>query len=156
MKEIKKEVSHTVTTYEAVDGTPFTNKEECEKYEQTAKCALQQRYRPLVVRTDTECNIFGGVGSEDCTVDIVKISKSEDIDTLLQLYRLNHAHLERPEYKHWVDEAHKKCSLALQGSGYVFVGRGCEEDNFWIIGSQDSAIQAIKDACKLAKETNEK
>lgn len=155
MKEIKKEVSHTVTTYEAVDGTPFTNKEECEKYEQTAKCVLQQRYKPLVVKTVTEYDIFA-CGSEDCVVDIIKLTEAKDIDTVIQLYRLRNSHLERPEYKKWIDEAHKKLSAALQGSGFAFIGRGCD-DGFWVLGSQDSAIQVIKEVCKIAKEeTNEK
>lgn len=36
------------------------------------------------------------------------------------------------------------------------IGRGCD-DGFWVLGSQDSAIQVIKEVCKITKEeTNEK
>ena len=155
MKEISVTETVHVTKYVAVDNTVFTNKSECEKYEQTAECALMQRYKPLVVKTVTEYDIFA-CGSEDCVVDIIKLIEAKDIDTVIQLYRLRNSHLERPEYKKWIDEAHKKLSAALQGSGFAFIGRGCD-DGFWILGSQDSAIQVIKEVCKVAKEeTNEK
>jgi hypothetical protein len=114
-----------------------------------------QRYKPLVVKTVTEYDIFA-CGSEDSVVDVIKLTEAKDIDTVIQLYRLRNSHLERPEYKKWIDEAHKKLSAALQGSGFAFIGRGCD-DGFWVLGSQDSAIQVIKEVCKVAKEeTNEK
>ena len=40
MKEISVTETVHVTKYVAVDNTVFTNKSECEKYEQTAECAL--------------------------------------------------------------------------------------------------------------------
>ena len=40
MKEITKEVKNTYTVYQASDGTEFNSKEECKKYEDTAKCVL--------------------------------------------------------------------------------------------------------------------
>ena len=147
MKEISVTETVHVTKYVAVDNTVFTNKSECEKYEQTAECALMQKYKPLVVKTVTEYDIFA-CGSEDSVVDVIKLTEAKDIDTVIQLYRLRNSHLERPEYKKWIDEAHKKLSAALQGSGFVFVGRGCDDDCFWIIGSQESVMQVIKDACK--------
>lgn len=151
MKEIKVTETVQITKYTAVDNTVFTSKEECEKYEQTAECVLMQKYKPLVIKTCTENDIFS-CGSEDCTVDVVRIKESKDIDIILQLYRLHNSHLERPEYKHWIDEAHKKLAVALQGSGFVFIGRGCQEDSFWVLSTQDSAIELIKEACTIAEK----
>ena len=151
MKENRQEIERTIKevkiTYTAIDGTEFINEEECRKYEETAECVLLSKYRPLVIKSTTEYDVFG-VGSDDSTLEIVKINKPEDADILLQLYRLYNPHLEKPEYKKYIDAAAKKLSLALQGSGLVFVGRGCDDDYFWIIGSQESVMQVIKDACK--------
>ena len=151
MKENRQEFERTVKevkiTYIAIDGTEFVNEEECAKYEETAKCVLLSKYRPLIIKSTTDYGVFG-VGNDDATLEIVKITKREDIDVLLQLYRLYNPHLEKPAYKEYIDDAAKKISSALQGSGFVFVGRGCDDDCFWIIGSQDSVIQEIKDACK--------
>ncbi len=108
---------------------------------------MLSKYRPLIIRTTTEYNIFE-CGSDDSTVEIVKITKPEDSDLILQLYRLYNPHLDKPEYKKYVDAAAKKLSVALQGSGIVFVGRGCDDDCLWIIGSQDSVMQTIREACK--------
>ena len=107
MKEISVTETVHVTKYVAVDNTVFTSKSECEKYEQTAECALMQRYKPLVVKTVTEYDIFA-CGSDDSVVDVIKLTEAKDIDTVIQLYRLRNSHLERPEYKKWIDEAHKK------------------------------------------------
>ena len=58
MKEIIKEVKNTYTVYQAIDGTEFDSKEECKKYEDTAKCLLLTKYRPLVKKTVTEIDVF--------------------------------------------------------------------------------------------------
>ena len=88
MKEIQKETKQYVTVYEAVDGTEFTSKEECKKYEESAKCVLMTKYNKLVVKTCTEYDLFNCIGSEDETVDIIKITSLSDIDTILKLIAL--------------------------------------------------------------------
>ena len=71
MKPIEIEKVTKVTHYEAIDGTTFTTEEECVKYEDTAKCVLLTKYKPLVKRTASECDIFN-TGSDEYMIDILQ------------------------------------------------------------------------------------
>ena len=152
-KEIKKEITDIEVKYIAVDGTEFTSQAECEEYEKTAKCALLVRYNALKVRETTEYDLFHA-GSEDSAVDIVQLKEEKDKDTIIQLLRLYQPHLEEPEYKKWLDSAVKKVHSALQSDGFLFIGRGCCEDDFWIMESATSVLECIKAACKPKEEEN--
>ena len=85
MKEIKKERTVYDIYYEAVDGTQFNSKEECQKYENTAKAVLRERFKKLVLKATTEYSFFG-IGSDDDKLFIVKMETEADRDTVLQLY----------------------------------------------------------------------
>ena len=157
-KEIKKEITETEVKYIAVDGTEFVNQAQCEEYEKTAKCALMIRYNAIKIRETNEYDIFHA-GSEDSAVDVVRLKETKDADTVIQLLRLYQPHLEEPEYKEWLDRAAKKVHSALQGDGFLFIGRGCCEDDFWVMESATSAIDCIKAACKpveTKEDNNEK
>ena len=39
-----------IVGYEACDGTRFTTKEECQKYENTAEAVIKGRFKKLVVK----------------------------------------------------------------------------------------------------------
>ena len=69
-KTIEKTIKSAV--YEANDGTQFQTMEECEKYENTAKCALLIRYNKLVLKSLMESDIFTA-GNEDYIVDIIEM-----------------------------------------------------------------------------------
>ena len=85
MKTIEKTIKSTV--YEANDGTTFQTSEECEKYETTAKCALLTRYNKLVLKSLMESDIFTA-GNEEYVVDIIEMKSTEDLNLVLQLYKL--------------------------------------------------------------------
>ena len=152
-KEIKKEITDIEVKYIAVDGTEFTSQAECEEYEKIAKCALLVRYNALKVRETTEYDLFHA-GSEDSAVDIVQLKEEKDKDTIIQLLCLYQSQLEKPEYKGWLDRAVKKVHSALQSDGFLFIGRGCCEDDFWIMESATSVLECIKAACKPKEEEN--
>ena len=61
MKAIKEERKYTVEVFEAVDGTRFSDKAECEVYERSAKGLLLSKYNKLVVKKSSDYNIFGCV-----------------------------------------------------------------------------------------------
>ena len=74
-----------VQGYEASDGTFFTSKEECEKYEKTAKAVISARFKKLIVRDRPMFKVTGD-GSipftecgEECTVGVVRLNSSEDV-----------------------------------------------------------------------------
>ena len=151
MKEVKKEIKREITDieikYVAVDGTEFISQAECEKYEKTAECALLVRYNALKVRETTEYDLFHA-GTDDSPVDIVQLKEEKDKDTIIQLLCLYNPHLEEPEYRKWLDEAAKKMHSALQSDGFLFIGRGCDEDSFWVMESATNILECIKAACK--------
>lgn len=90
MKEIKKEnkreVVETIVTYEAVDGTVFSSKEECQKYEDSAFGVLMGRTKDFTVNEGNNMNPFDD--SDENEYKMLKPRNKEDIDTLNQLYFL--------------------------------------------------------------------
>lgn len=128
MKEITREKKSTYTVYQAVDGTEFNSKEECQKYEDTAKCLLLTEYKPLVKRTASECDIFN-TGSDEYMIDILQYLSSEsDIDILIQLNRLycSSRRLDDDFY----DNMRSKLEKCLKNRDIVLIGRGTEYDGY--------------------------
>ena len=92
MKEVKEEIKREVvdvnTYYEAIDGTKFTNKEECVKYEDTVCCVLLARAKAFAIATEEEQSINPFNERDDNNYIMLLPQKKEDIDTLNQLYVL--------------------------------------------------------------------
>ena len=142
MKPIEIEKVTKVTHYEAIDGTTFTTEGECVKYEDTAKCALLTKYKPLVKRTASECDIFN-TGSDEYMIDILQYLSSEsDIDILIQLHRLYCSG--RNFNDDFYDKMRSKLEKCLKNRDIVLIGRGTEYDgydNFYIL----TTLQDITD-----------
>lgn len=142
MKPIEIEKVTKVTHYEAIDGTTFTTKEECQKYEDTAKCVLLTKYKPLVKRTASECDIFN-TGSDEYMIDILQYLSSEsDIDILIQLHKLHCSG--RNFNDDFYDKMRRKLEKCLKNRDIVLIGRGTEYDgydNFYIL----TTLQDITD-----------
>ena len=142
MKPIEIEKVTKVTRYEAIDGTTFTTEEECVKYEDTAKCVLLTKYKPLVKRTASECDIFN-TGSDEYMIDILQYLSSEsDIDILIQLHKLYCS--SRKFNDDFYDKMRSKLEKCLKNRDIVLIGRGTEYDgydNFYIL----TTLQDITD-----------
>ena len=142
MKPIEIEKVTKVTHYEAIDGTTFTTEEECVKYEDTAKCVLLTKYKPLVKRTASECDIFN-TGSDEYMIDILQYLSSEsDIDILIQLHKLYCS--SRKFNDDFYDKMRSKLEKCLKNRDIVLIGRGTEYDgydNFYIL----TTLQDITD-----------
>lgn len=142
MKPIEIEKVTKVTHYEAIDGTTFTTEEECVKYEDTAKCVLLTKYKPLVKRTASECDIFN-TGSDEYMIDILQYLSSEsDIDILIQLHRLYCS--DRNFNDDFYDKMRSKLEKCLKNRDIILIGRGTEYDgydNFYIL----TTLQDITD-----------
>lgn len=142
MKPIEIEKVTKVTHYEAIDGTTFTTEEECVKYEDTAKCVLLTKYKPLVKRTVSEGDIFN-TGSDEYMIDILQYLSSEsDIDILIQLHRLYCS--DRNLNDDFYNKMRSKLEKCLKNRDIVLIGRGTEYDgydNFYIL----TTLQDITD-----------
>lgn len=142
MKEITKEMKSTYTVYQAIDGTEFNSKEECQKYEDTAKCFLLTKYKPLVKRTVSEYDIFN-TGSDEYMIDILQCLSSEsDIDILIQLNRLYYSGRKLDD--DFYDNMRSKLEKCLKNRDIVLIGRGTEYDgydNFYLL----TTLQDITD-----------
>ena len=147
MKEVKKEIQRIETRihYEAIDGTKFLDKEECIKYEQSARGVLRSRFNSLVVAKHDEWELLRG--SDDHTVYVLKLETPEDKDTILQLYYIENPHLIRDDapasyaqyrakYEAMVDEALKSKDLLL-------MGENCDGD-LYFIDTRNEFIRRLK------------
>ena len=80
--EIKKTVEEIVgVEYIAEDGTTFNNKEECEKYEESALFVVSNKLKRLNTK-ETYINDFNDEGSCDCELEIFDIQTEEDLNNL--------------------------------------------------------------------------
>ena len=142
MKEITKEVKNTYTVYQASDGTEFNSVEECKKYEDTAKCLLLTKYKPLVKKTVSEYDVFN-TGSDEYMMDILQCLRDKtDIDILIQLHRLyNSGRKINDDFYNNLRSRLEKC---FEGKDIILIGRGTEYDgydNFYIL----TTLQDITD-----------
>lgn len=149
MKEVQKEIKQYITVYEAIDGTEFKSKEECKKYEESAKCVLIAKYNKLVVRSCVESDIFGCIGSEEETINIVKINSASDIDTILKSIALhNPSTAKNPE---WLQKIENRLVNAYNSNSLVIIGRGYEGDCFYLSTTFNEIEKTIT---KISNEVN--
>lgn len=128
MKEITREVKSTYIVYQAIDGTEFNSKEECKKYEDTAKCVLLTKYKPLVKKTVAEIDIFN-TGSDEYMVDILQYLRDEaDIDVLIQLHRLYNGSMNNND--DFYNKLRSKLEKCFEDKDIIIIGRGTEYDGY--------------------------
>lgn len=128
MTERKEELKRieTIIHYVATDGTEFQDKEECEKYEQSAKCALKSNFNKLVIKSGTEQEFFT-VG-EDCdtVVYAVKMKTAEDVLTVKQLWVIDNPYVYK-ECKDRVNKAFGLIDKAYEEDDILFVEESYDE-----------------------------
>lgn len=142
MKIIKKEntITEYYDMYQAVDGTEFRDKKECEKYEASALGVLRSRISNLIVAdtrntTENEWTLLGGI--EDHDVVGIKMPTTEDFNIVCQFFLL-----ECPWYN---DEGRKedreeKISIiekAFRNEDIVLFGINCDGDYYFINSRQN-------------------
>lgn len=144
MKQIEIENITKVTKYEAIDGTLFSSKEECVKYEETAKCVLLGKYKRLVVKSTKE-DTFYKTGSDEVDIDIVKLGGNADISLILQLHYYYHSGDYAKEYAEKIENT---CNKALREDDYLIIYRGdCYDDNFWVRYTRNEFYDHITAIC---------
>jgi hypothetical protein len=142
-KNIDKIIKEIV--YIASDGTEFRDKEQCKKYEDSAKCVLMAKYKPHVIKTISEYDLFE-VGSEEYMYDLFHLQHHSQIDTLIQLDFINYNHGE---------EFYSKLTQTLsnyveQGGKVILIGRGDSySKSFYIYESLEDRIGKIYKNCEV-------
>lgn len=149
MKSVSKEVTNTICGWEAIDGTFFENKEECKKYENSAKTVILAKYNKLVVKSGSEEELFY-IGCGDNIVDIVKISKYSDIDVILQLYTL----INGTPSEDSLNKQTERCERALDTRDYLFISRGYNDDYFWVMDTLTDRLNYIASKCDSSLTVN--
>lgn len=143
MKEISIEQKTYIRKWEAKDGTQFSSKEDCEKYENSAKCVILANYKDFVVKVSSEYDIFG-VENEDCEVDVVRVPDERAVDVIFQTFCF---------FRDWVsdenkEEVRKKIVHAYEYNDFLLIQKGYESDDFYIIGTLYSILEQIKERVK--------
>ena len=140
MKEIKTERTVYDISYEAVDGTSFTNKEECEKYDNSALGVLRGKVKEFAVNKPVdEWELLGG---EDHMVIGFAIPHPHQIDIFLQWLLLecpwysNEHHVER-----WA-EIQQIIKKTQEQGDIILMGQNCDGD-FYFINSRQNIIDNL-------------
>lgn len=157
MKEIKEEIvrKEYKTRYQAIDGEMFDTREECIKYDNTAKAVLMSKYNKLVKKSISEYN-FMDMGCEDNDFDLVILNSKEDVDTLKQLYCLMNGYdIKHDDNNGWRDEAFAKIDRSFKNNDPLLVGKRLYDGCFWINGTKSEMIKKIEDFCKIEETKSE-
>lgn len=87
--ENKREVTQTVTdiSYKAIDGTMFSNEEECRRYEESAEAILLSKIKEFQIKEIAGNDLFES--NDEGIYRIVVPTRESHIDTLNQLWKLN-------------------------------------------------------------------
>lgn len=150
MKEIKKEkISYTIN-YQATDGTLFTDRAECEKYENSALGVMRGRFNNLIV-ADTRgkeginaWTLMGG--DEDHDIVAIKMSEEKDYNDVCQLLLLESPWLDDERHVEFKQKRMKIIQDAFENNDIVFFGINCE-GYIYLINSLGNIMQNLKDFC---------
>lgn len=143
MKEVTKERTKVekYTVYEAVDGTQFDFKEDCEKYDNSAKGVLRGKLKALIVNDEYNgWNLMGG--NEDNNIIAVKVPIEAYIDIILQNYYLDQPWIlndinekQRNKFILAVNQAYREQDVILFGINY--------NDELYFIDTRNNIIDRL-------------
>ena len=160
MKRIEVTVETTKVVYEACDGIQFAAKEECAKYEESAKCALLSKYNRYVVRKTNEYVLFDA-GSEEDDYDIVTIPDDYAEQVVLQVLYLFNPYLTDEKHEDNNERYVNIISRAKKEKDYLFINRGyCGDgdDSFYPTCTFNERKESMLKLCEPEKpaKTEEK
>ena len=149
MKQIEIERTIKEIWYEAIDGTIFKDKAECEKYDNTAEAILRQRYQPLVLKNISEWDLFK-CGSDEHYYDLVIVNNVNDVENILKLMLLHHKYLTTESNKNKLAEFEKLCTQAMREGDIILINRGCDNDSFWVSDTWNNRFNHISNEISKA------
>jgi hypothetical protein len=146
MKEIKQKSEVFNTLYEAIDGTVFNSREECEKYELTAKCIIQSKVMSLIVSKDNDAwELLGGL--DDHTITAFKMQKIEDVDAMKQFFLIECPWYQSDERAEQREQKFKIIDKAFINEDVILFGQNCDGD-YYFINSRQNIINNLNNLDK--------
>ena len=146
MKQVSVKEEINVTYWEAIDGTRFKDRVECEKYDNSAEALVKSKYNEMVVKTMVEYDLFG-CGSEDGNVDIIKVLCGEDVDIVMMMFGIINPHLLSGANKDNYNKYRKIIYEAIENKDFIFIYRGYDNSCFSLEGTLSSRIRQMENAC---------
>lgn len=131
MKEVTKEKVQKYTVYEALDGTEFHDKAECQKYEESAKGVIRARIAKLIVGRGNEWDLLAG--SDDHEVIGIKMQTGKDLECVKQFLLMEcpwYAEVRLEEIFNIMEKAYDNDDIAL-------FGINIDGDYYWINSRQN-------------------
>jgi hypothetical protein len=152
MKEITKERTKVekYIVYEAIDGTQFDFKEDCEAYDNSAKGVLRGKLKGLIVNDEYNgWDLMGGI--EDNTIIAVKVPTEKDIDIVLQNCYLDQPWILRVENLERKARLILAVSQAYREQDVILFGINCDDD-LYFIDTRNNIIDRLNKLDKKEKE----
>jgi hypothetical protein len=152
MKEIIKErtVTEKYTVYEAVDGTQFDFKEDCEKYDNSAKGVLRGKLKDLIVNDEYNgWDLMGG--NENNNIIAVKVPTEADIDIVLQNYYLEHPWVLNDSKEEYKNKLILAVNQAYRRQDVVLFSLNCD-DKLYLIDTRNNIINRLNNLDKKEVE----
>lgn len=170
-EERKKEVVtiQDYTVYIANDGTEFTTKEECQKYDDGAECAYKKllskvmkpitgsfnyndtKYHPELVNVYK--NIIDDIfddGRRECEYYTFKPQSEEDIKNFIALLKVQNASVRASGWYENIDNPFTQLDKLKTGCSYIIINYG--ESVFYQIIEASQFSEAIKKIIEKAIE----
>lgn len=152
MKEVTKErtVTEKYTLYEAFDGQEFTDKKECQKYEESALGVARGKVQPLFVSTGNDAwTLMGGL--DDHEIIAVKFKETTEVDTFLQWLYLECPWYLSDSQKERKAEVEAIVHIAFDRKDVILMGKNCEGD-YYFINSRQNIIDNLMALDKKEEE----
>ena len=138
MKEITKErtVIEKYTLYEAFDGQKFTDKKECQKYEESALGVARGKLQSLIISKNNDAWSLMG-GCDDHEVVAIKFWNGTDTDIFLQWLYLECPWYLSDSQKERKAEVEAIVHFAFDRKDVILLGRNCDGDYYFINSRQN-------------------
>ena len=152
MREIRKETVTPYTVYEAVDGTEFRDKAECEKYENSARGILRSKLKKITLDSSHNCwDVMGG--NEDNVCLALAPKTQEDIDVILQNYYLDNPWVLQNTRENFKEKLNKSLSEALKNKDVILFGLN-DNDDMYYINTRQNIINNLNNLGKKEEQSD--
>lgn len=143
MKEITITKTWNEVIYQAIDGTKFTSKDECIKYDNTAKAVIMSEYNELIISRTNEYELLG-MGNSDTRIDVVSVKNYEDAQVVKKALIYNNQWVTEESNKDRLINLYNLIREAEIKQTPLIVDRGYENDNFWITNTITGVIDKLE------------
>ena len=154
----KKQVERIRKSYETIyvanDGNEFYSEDECRKYEMSALGVVSEKYKRLVKSTTTSYDLFN-TGTEDDTIDIVRISTDADKDVVLQYLFICEGAKDEEERNRISKKAIPFLDKAMETNDFLLVYSGVWDITVtYIVGTYNGVVERMSKAVEDAIKNN--